>query len=42
MGLVIITELLSYYGGKIATGIPGDIGGATFLFDIPLEKETRE
>jgi len=21
--------------GKIATAIPGDLGGATFIFDIP-------
>ncbi|WP_333652609.1 sensor histidine kinase [Lacrimispora sp.] len=38
MGLVIVTELLSYYNGKIATTIPGDLDGATFFFDIPVEE----
>lgn len=38
MGLVIVTEILDYYGGKIATTIPGDLGGATFVFDIPITK----
>ena len=35
MGLVIVSELIDNYGGKIATAIPGDLGGATFIFDIP-------
>ena len=35
MGLVIVSELLNNYNGKIATAIPGDLGGATFIFDIP-------
>ena len=35
MGLVIVSELLNNYDGKIATAIPGDLGGATFIFDIP-------
>lgn len=37
MGLVIISELLSNYEGKIGTRIPGDIGGATFIFDVPIK-----
>ena len=37
MGLVIVTEILDYYDGKIATTIPGLIGGATFVFDIPVK-----
>lgn len=35
MGLVIVSELLRNYDGKIATVIPGDLDGATFIFDIP-------
>ncbi len=38
MGLVIVTELLSYYDCKIGTVIPGELNGATFVFDIPIEK----
>ena len=38
MGLVIVTEILDYYDGKIATTIPGTKGGATFVFDIPISK----
>jgi two-component system sensor kinase FixL len=36
MGLVIVAEILDYYGGKIATLIPGEFGGATFILDIPI------
>lgn len=36
MGLVIVTEILDYYNGKIATTVPGINGGATFVFDIPI------
>ncbi len=36
MGLVIVAEILDYYDGKIATVIPGTLGGATFIFDIPI------
>lgn len=36
MGLTIVTELLDYYNGKIATIVPGTLGGATFVFDIPI------
>jgi len=36
MGLVIVTEILDYYNGKIATTVPGILGGATFVFDIPI------
>ena len=39
MGLVIATELLSHYDCKIETRVPGDIGGATFIFELPLSKE---
>lgn len=36
MGLVIVTEILNYYDGKIGIIMPGILGGATFLFDVPL------
>ena len=36
MGLVIVTELLNNYECKIATIVPGEIGGATFEFEVPL------
>lgn len=39
MGLVIVTELLNNYDCKIATLIPGELGGATFEFELPVEKE---
>lgn len=38
MGLVIVTELLNNYDCKIATIIPGEIGGATFEFEVPIVK----
>ncbi len=39
MGLVIVTELLSHYDCKIETRVPGDIGGATFIIELPLYEE---
>jgi len=36
MGLVIVSELLNYYDGKIGVRIPSDIDGATFVFDVPV------
>lgn len=41
MGLVIVAEILNFYNGKIATTIPGLLGGATFQFDIPMNKESE-
>lgn len=38
MGLVIVTELLNNHGCKIATIVPGDLGGATFEFSLPIKK----
>ena len=37
MGLVIVTELLHNHDCSIKTVVPGDMGGATFIFDVPLE-----
>ena len=36
MGLVVASEMVEDRGGKMRTGIPGDLGGATFEFDLPL------
>ena len=38
MGLVIVTELLNNYDCRIATIIPGEFGGATFRFELPIDK----
>lgn len=35
MGLVIVTELLDRHDCKIEACIPGDIGGATLIFELP-------
>jgi C4-dicarboxylate-specific signal transduction histidine kinase len=39
MGLVIVTELLSYYNCKIGLRYPSDSSGATFVFDLPIKYE---
>lgn len=39
MGLVIVTELLSNYEGRIGVRTPGDINGATFVFDVPFRED---
>lgn len=36
MGLVVASEMVEDRGGKMRTSIPGDLGGATFEFDLPL------
>lgn len=36
MGLVIVAEVLARHQGKIAVQIPGDLSGATFVFDVPI------
>lgn len=38
MGLVIVTELVSAYRGKVGLKIPGDLQGASFVFDLPIKK----
>lgn len=38
MGLVIVTELVNAYHGKVGLKIPGDLSGASFVFDLPLQK----
>ena len=36
MGLVVASELVEDHGGKMRTSVPGELGGATFGFDLPL------
>lgn len=38
MGLTVVSELVAEYGGSLAVVHPGQIGGATFCFDLPLRK----
>lgn len=38
MGLTVVAELLALYDGEIAALSSGLLGGATFVFDIPLTK----
>jgi C4-dicarboxylate-specific signal transduction histidine kinase len=37
MGLTVASELVSEYGGKLALTKPGKLGGASFVFDLPLK-----
>ena len=38
MGLTVASELVEAYGGKMLTRHPGERGGASFAFDLPLLK----
>ena len=38
MGLVIVTEIIKAYGGKVGVIQPGKIGGASLVVDIPIKK----
>ena len=38
MGLVIVTELVSAYHGKVGLKAKSDLCGASFVFDLPLKK----
>lgn len=38
MGLVIVTELVNAYNGKAGLRYPGNMQGATFVFDIPVKR----
>ena len=40
MGLTIASEIVEAYEGKLALIEPGDLGGASFQFDLPLLPET--
>ena len=36
MGLVVASEMVEDRGGRMRTSVPGELGGATFAFDLPL------
>ena len=36
MGLVVASEMVEDRGGRMRTSVPGELGGATFEFDLPL------
>ena len=38
MGLTVVSELVATYGGAVLTIHPGEIGGASFMFDLPVRK----
>ena len=38
MGLVIVTELVNAYNGKVGLRYPGNLHGATFAFDVPMKR----
>ena len=42
MGLTVASELVDGHGGKMKTMVPGDLGGATFQFDLPLVEKVGE
>lgn len=39
MGLTVASELIDGHGGRMRTVVPGELGGATFEFDLPLVDE---
>ena len=42
MGLTVVSELVDGHGGKMKTMVPGELGGATFQFDLPLVEKVGE
>jgi len=38
MGLTVASELVAEYGGKMSVKHPGTLGGASFIFDLPIKK----
>ena len=36
MGLVVASEMVEDRAGRMQTVVPGELGGATFAFDLPL------
>ena len=38
MGLTVASELVSEYGGQMSAQHPGTLGGASFVFDLPIKK----
>jgi signal transduction histidine kinase len=41
MGLTVAAELVSQYGGRMSLMKPGQLGGATFRFDLPITRSAR-
>ena len=41
MGLTVASELVEAHGGKMLTSHPGELGGASFAFDLPVQKNKR-
>ncbi len=37
MGLTVASEIVSQYGGRLGLIMPGLLGGASFVFDLPLK-----
>ena len=37
MGLTVASEIVDAYDGKMALVQPGELGGASFEFDLPLK-----
>lgn len=42
MGLTVASELVAAYEGNMSAVHPGDMGGASFVFDLPVKIETKE
>ena len=40
MGLTVASELVDGHGGTMQTMAPGELGGATFEFDLPVAKKS--
>lgn len=38
MGLTVASELVAEYGGEMFLSQPGTLGGASFIFDIPVKR----
>ena len=41
MGLTVAAELVAAYGGDMSTIHPGEKGGASFAFDLPVQKQSQ-
>lgn len=39
MGLTVASEIISEYGGQMSAKLPGTLGGASFLFDLPTKSK---
>ena len=42
MGLTVASELVAAYDGNMSTIHPGAMGGASFVFDLPVKIKTKE